>query len=318
MNISLNPYSIFIDLKNCLYDEKYFEQFQTDIKIISIGNLNTGGSGKTPLIQFLVSMLRDQKILIVCRSYKANLKKPAQVNLDNLDVKTFGDEACLLKQLLPGCDIWSGPSKSETVKAALASNPNYKFIIVDDGFSHRKLFRHRDIVLIDLSRSKNHYRLFPFGFMREGWDSLKRSHLVILTKAEDASLEHKTYFVNKVLPFQKNIIYAKYQTELDSINKKLFLITGIGNPEKLKSDLERAGFSVEKFQFYPDHYEFSEAEQSKILKLIESNSNLQPVVTAKDYIKITNQDLLLKLKVAHLKISMTTDDRKIFDEKIIS
>ncbi len=324
----LNPYSILIDVKNYLYDQKIFQQIktknQTNTKIISIGNLNTGGSGKTPMIQYFVETLigttkSEKKILIVCKSYKAKLKKPSAVDLSNAQaVAIYGDEACLLQKLLPQCEVWSGPHKSETVLAALNVKNNYDVIFIDDGFSHRKLFRHRDVILVDASRSRAHYRLFPLGHMREGWKTLKRSDLVILTKTENLTKENRVYFQKHMLPFQKNLIEAEFKSSLVSENKKIFLITGIGNPEKLKSDLIQQGYSVQSEKIYPDHFAFPETEQIKLLADIEKKSELQAVMTAKDLIKITNTELLKKIKTIDLKINFSEESKALLNEKILS
>ncbi len=315
----LNPYSVFIDLKNYFYDQKILKQIQTKIKIISIGNLNTGGSGKTPMIQFLAEALNDQKILIVCKSYKALLKKPSRVDLTSQNaVAIYGDEACLLQKLLPQCQVWSGPHKTETVFAALTKYQNYDIILIDDGFSHRKLFRHRDIILVDASRKTSHYQLFPLGQMRESWKTLKRSDLVILTKTEGLTEEQKKYFHHKINPHQKNLIESQFKSNLQSENKDLFLITGIANPEKLKTDLQHSGYSVLKEKFYADHFAFPKSEQIRLLNEIEKNKNLQPVMTAKDLIKVTNSELIGKIKLVDLKITFTDQARKILNEKILS
>ncbi len=316
--ISLNPYSLLIDLKNYLYDQHYFKQFHPNTRVISIGNLNTGGSGKTPLTQYLASLFPDQKILIVCRSYKATLTEPAQVDLSRpLAAGLFGDEACLLQQLLPRCDVWSGPSKSETVKAAIKNN-TYDFIFIDDGFSHRKLFRHIDIVVVDLSREKNHYQLLPLGHMREDWKTLRRSHLVVFTKAEGLTEKQVKFFIDQVSPFQKNMIRAQMTTVLESKNKNIFLVTGLGNPEKLKTNLQDLGYQVVKHQFYPDHYSFPESEQLEILKKTQAYPELQLVMTAKDRVKITNPELVQRIQCADLTVSMNDFDRKIFYDTILS
>lgn len=316
--ISLNPYSLLIDLKNYLYDQNYFKQFHPNTRVISIGNLNTGGSGKTPLTQYLASLVPEKKILIVCRSYKASLSEPSQVDLLSPHAADiYGDEACLLKQLLPWCDVWSGPSKSETVKAAVKNN-SYDFIFIDDGFSHRKLFRHKDIVVVDLSRDKSHYQLLPFGHMREDWKTLTRSHLVIFTKSEGLTQNQVKYYVDQVGPFQKNMIRAQMTTVLESKNKNIYLVTGLGNPEKLKANLQDLGYQVVKYQFYPDHYSFPESEQLEILKNAQSHPELQLVMTAKDRVKITNPELFKRIQCADLSVSMTDADRKIFYDTILS
>ncbi len=318
----LNPYSILIDFKNYFYDKRFFKQIEFDTKIISIGNLNTGGSGKTPIIRYIAEILNHHKILIICKSYKASLKNPSRVDLNRPDaVKIFGDEACLLQQLLPNCDVWSGPSKSETAQAAFLNN-KYDIVLIDDGFSHRKLFRHRDIVLVDASRSRQHYQLFPYGQMREDWKTLRRSHLVILTKTENLSPEKLLTLQNKIKKHTNFIITAEFKTVflIKPETKKIQLVTGVGNPEKLKTDLESQGFEITDHKKYTDHYDFPEAEQEQLLKSIEQFEfkKIQTVMTGKDFIKITNVELKNKISVIEIEVSISDSDRKILYDQILS
>jgi tetraacyldisaccharide 4'-kinase len=325
MMISFNPYSVLIDLKNYLYNNKIINQTQVSSKVISIGNLNTGGTGKTPLIRFISKIFDGKKILIVCKSYKADLKTPQKVDINqDCAVQIFGDEACLLKQLLPQCDIWSGPSKSETIKTALQFN-SYDVVLIDDGFSHRKIFRNLDIVLVDASRANSHYRLFPLGHMREDWKTLQRSDLVILTKTEGVSDERLSYFENLIRPFQKHIIKAKFKSvfnEKSPKSKKLFLITGIGNPEHLKSDLESQGYEIVNQKSYPDHYSFPIDEQIHIHQIIydlqKKKSDISVVMTCKDFTKITYPDLKNIVVTVEVEVSLSESDRKIFYDQILS
>lgn len=318
----LNPYSILIDFKNYFYDKRFFKQIEFDTKIISIGNLNTGGSGKTPIIRYIAEILNHHKILIICKSYKASLKKPSRVDLNRPDaVKIFGDEACLLQQLLPNCDVWSGPSKSETAQAAFLNN-KYDIVLIDDGFSHRKLFRHRDIVLVDASRSRQHYQLFPYGQMREDWKTLRRSHLVILTKTENLSPEKLLTLQNKIKKHTNFIITAEFKTVflIKPETKKIQLVTGVGNPEKLKTDLESQGFEITDHKKYTDHYDFPETEQEQLLKAIKQFEfkKIQTVMTGKDFIKITNAELKNKISVIEIEVSISDSDRKILYDQILS
>lgn len=328
--LHLNPYQYIIDFKNHLYDTGQFRSKKFEIPIISIGNLNTGGSGKTPFIQYLSRHYKNKKILVVAKSYKAQLESPEKVDLQRQDcVQRYGDEACLLQMTLPFVTVWSGPHKTKTVVSALLNKKEiesrmeetetkpaqkYDLIFVDDGFSHRKLLRSKDIVLIDTTRDWKHYRMLPLGRMREDWSSLTRAHAVILTKTQALLPEKKQKFINRILPFNENIFSAEYRTQLNSKNKNLFLITGIGNPASLKEDLEREGFQVVQEKIYPDHYAFPLAEQEKLLLELAKKPELQPVMTAKDLVKITLPSLKEKIALIDLEVSMTAaDTEKLFE-----
>lgn len=319
----MNPYLWFIRLRDQLYSRKYIQAYRTAIPVISVGNLNTGGSGKTPFIRYLVEEIQntypEKKIVIISKSYKASLTKPQEVTPDDVhQVSVFGDEPCLLKSFLKNVDVWSGPMKYKTLTQAL-KNKRYDLVIVDDGFSHLKIRRDLDIVLFDVSREKTHYRLFPLGFMREPWEALKRSDLVVLTKTENQEdLKVKSY-VKKIQKFQKNIISANFSMELQDLKKEVFLLTGIGNPQGLIQNLEQAGIHILKKYIYPDHFAFPLSEQQKVwseLSALKSWSRVDLVTTQKDLIKFTHADLKNQARVIDLSISMPASDRKILNEKV--
>ena len=179
-------YDFIIFIKNKSYDLGIFKKVFLDIPIISIGNLSVGGTGKTPCVYFVAKELFHEKlfkkIVIVSRSYKGKLKVAMPVNLilDNA-AAVFGDEPCMLQSKLPFCTVWAGPAKFKTAQAAvLKDKPD--LILIDDGFSHRKLSRHFDLVLIDATASLGNFQTLPVGRLREPINSLKRASAILLTK----------------------------------------------------------------------------------------------------------------------------------------
>ena len=298
------------------------DSIQFDIPVISVGNINTGGSGKTPFIHFLVTEIKakypHKKIVIVSKSYKATLKHPQEVTeLDLSHPDIFGDEPCLLKSVVDA-DVWSGPVKYKTLGAALRLK-TYDLAIIDDGFSHRQINRQLDIVLFDVSRSRAHYQIIPFGFMREPWSALKRASLVILTKLENQEKGRIHFFQNEIQKYQKNLLSLDFVTKLNLKIKNIFLVTGIGNPEALVQNLKRLGYNVVKVKLYEDHYKFPVTEQIKIWKEYQSlkaDSEIEIVTTSKDFIKLSHPDLKQNLKIIELNISMTDEKLKALHEKI--
>jgi len=316
----LNPYQYIINFKNHLYDTGEFRTEKFEVPIISIGNINTGGSGKTPFIQFLSEHYKNKNILIIAKSYKAKLKAPEKVDLQRANcVERYGDEPCLLQKTLPFVSVWAGPHKTKTVVAAILQQKESKakkfdLILVDDGFSHRKLFRTKDIVLVDSTRDWKHYRMLPLGRLREDWSSLARAHAVILTKTQTLTPEKKQKFISLISPYNENIFQAQYKIALNSENKRLFLITGIGNPQALRGDLQNQGFEIVQDRTYADHYAFPESEQKNIFFQTEVYPDLQVVMTAKDFTKMNYEPLRKKIKVVDLKVDMNKDDlRKLFE-----
>jgi len=176
----LRPFEILYQciskLRNYFYDTDWLESVRVEAPVISIGNLSFGGTGKTPCLVFLAQCFSPKlKVVVISKSYKSKLAEAEKVDLARANAAAyFGDEACLLKKLLPNCAVWSGPHKFRTAQvASLYEKPD--LIFIDDGFSHRRLKRNFDLVLIDATKGFEDY-------WREGLNSLQRADAVMLTK----------------------------------------------------------------------------------------------------------------------------------------
>lgn len=312
----LNPYRLVITAKNALYDKGWFKPEKFGVPVISIGNLTTGGTGKTPVVLEVISLLEGENILVVAKSYKAKLPQPAEVTLENLKhTFMYGDEACLIKKLAPHVFVWSGPHKTDTVEFALDRYHDLKqkidVVIVDDGFSHRTLKRHLDIVLIDVSQPMSHYQLLPFGHLREDIDQVLRSNFAILTKVNNANLETFRFFRDYLQKHKHPFLESKALSVVDSENKNLFLYSAIGNPAQLKNNLEASGYNIVKHLVYPDHHAYSLADQSDILTQWRANfPNSVICATEKDLVKITDADLKAQTLAISLKLQFSPQDKE--------
>lgn len=314
--MSLNPYSYFIDLKNFLYDHQIFKSLVLESPVISVGNLNTGGSGKTPFIQFLARELRSKKILIVSKSYKAALAAPARVDIHKPQAADFfGDEPVLLQTTLPDVEVWSGPRKFETAQEAV-QHKKFDVIFVDDGFSHRQLQKSVNIVLVDVSRSLEHYRLLPLGRMREGWKSLKRADCVVLTRTHLVSKAIVEEFKKLIRPYHAEVLIADYLTALASPQKNIYLFAGIGNPEGLLLDLKSLGYQVEQKNIFADHHKYTPRDEAQILAELSAAPGLQAVTTEKDFVKLQNKELKARVICVQLEVKMSAESSRILNEKI--
>lgn len=312
----LNPYRLVIAAKNAMYDRGWFKPEKFGVPVISIGNLTTGGTGKTPVVLEVISLLEGENILVVAKSYKAKLPQPAEVTLENLKhTFMYGDEACLIKKLAPHVFVWSGPHKTDTVEFALdyyqLQKQKIDVVIVDDGFSHRTLKRHLDIVLIDVSQPMSHYQLLPFGHLREDIDQVLRSNFTILTKVNNANLETFRYFRDYLKTHNHPFFESKALSVVNSENKNLFLYSAIGNPTQLKNNLEASGYNIVKHLVYPDHHAYSLADQSDILTQWRSKfPDSVLCATEKDLVKITDTDLKAQTLAISLKLQFSSQDKE--------
>lgn len=323
MNL-LNPYSLFMHLRNKYYDSIESSQSEIHCPVISVGNLTTGGSGKTPFIMYLIQLLNNKNlklnILVVSKSYKAKTKQPQEVSIDSIEsVYAYGDEPCLIKKKYPDVNVWSGPNKSETVKTAMqyykSKNSKIDLVLVDDGFSHRKLKRNLDIVLLDTTQNLQHYNLLPLGHLREDFRSLNRAGLVILTKVNQANSGTLKFLKQKINNL--NFIESDLLTNFDqnvSENAKAFLFSGIANPKSFEKSLIDQKIQIIDHLIFPDHRAYSSTDQNDIYqKFLKSKAEII-CTTAKDMIKINHIGLLKSAQVLQAQIKISPyEEVKIYE-----
>lgn len=308
-------YEFGSNIKNKLYDSQYLKSVKLNVPVVSIGNLSVGGTGKTPCVQMLVQefskLNRFHKIVIVSRSYKASLKKAEKVDLAKEDaVQIYGDEPCLLQSILPNCHVWSGPNKTETALAAVAAE-NPDLILVDDGFSHRKLQRNFDLVLIDATAPLSYFQSLPVGRLREPMSQLIRAKAVLLTRTNLVDEQKVDKLIELILKSNsqlKNKIYLSQSITEVSANTNLFVFCGLGNPHSFKRSLELLNFKVEVFKEFPDHHMYSEKDLDLLLQEFKTKPGLTLVTTEKDLIKIKNHPIRDLITVAKNKIEL--DEKK--------
>ena len=171
--------------RNWFYDRKLFRVQQVESKVIAIGNLTLGGTGKTPVTLALLEGLqaRGYSCGVVSRGYKRAQKGVLEVTMDPLAANTFGDEPALIKASYPEVPVVVGEKRSAAAQALL-SQRKVDFILCDDGFQHRRLGRDLDLVLLDALDPFGGGRIFPRGLLREPIASLKRAGIVILSRAD--------------------------------------------------------------------------------------------------------------------------------------
>lgn len=315
------PYKL-ISFKNSFYKKGYFKVYQAQIPVISVGNINMGGSGKTPFTRYLVDLLHTIKpgikILIVSKSYKTALDQPMKVDLKQAKAAAlFGDEPCLLQSWLHGkAQVWSGPIKSQTLKAASESE-SYDLAILDDGFSHLAAHRDLDIVLFDVSRDEKHYRPLPLGFLREDLSELSRADLVVLTKSESSTPEKRQAFSRLIKTHISEVVEVRAHMSVPSElkNKDIFFFCALANPSQVAEQIKSQKFNIQKSQFFADHHQYSFSDQEEILK---SAGDLEILTTEKDFVKINFPALKEKCKVVQFSFGMSAESETHLKKSLAS
>jgi len=263
LEISAKVYSTVIGLRNLLYSKGFLKIHTADVPVISVGNITTGGTGKTPLVIWICKFLQQKEFqcAVLTRGYKAHTQKQTPI----------ANEPAILTNSCPQAKVIVNPDRTTAATEAI-NKFGAKVIIMDDGFQHRRLNRDLDIVTVDATLPFGYKKLLPAGLLREPIVSLKRADSVILTRCDQTSidklnqLEEKLQLINPSMIIARSIhapICAKStkagQISLDELKKKrIFAFCGIGNPDAFFTTIKALGTSLISSRVYDDHHQYTE------------------------------------------------------------
>ena len=283
------------DIRNKLYDCNFLKSEKINVPVISVGNLSTGGTGKTPMVDFIIyNLKRDYNISVLSRGY--NRKSKGFIEIKNSDNPSLvGDEPFLIKSNHSEVPVFACEDRVEGAKKIISEN-NTNLILLDDAFQHRKISRNLDIVLTDYNNLFYKDYLLPYGNLRESRNNINRADVIIVTKCPlDFNKADAIKIKNQINPKKtqslffsqikySEILFGFKEVSFKSItNSKLTLVTGIANSQPLKEYLKKNNVNFDHFD-YPDHYNYSRKDVNKILATTKNNIIL---TTKKDYYKLS-------------------------------
>ena len=272
------------------------------IPVICVGNLNTGGSGKTPFVIYLTNLLKKKKINvhIISRGYLGKLHGPIQVNTKKHSYKDVGDEALMLAK---ETNTWVAKNKFEG--ALMATLHGADVIILDDGLQNYSLHQDLKIIIIDGGFGFGNEFLLPAGPLRESISSgTKKSDILVLFNKDKNDIEKK--IKNKI-----SVIHGNSKIKKITILKKRKIIgfSGIGRPEKFHLSLKENNLNVLKFIPYPDHYSYNKKEIDSLIHYAKQKNAIL-VSTLKDKKRI-NLEQRKKIFFLDLEIEIKEEKKLI-------
>ena len=327
-------YSLIIIIRNQLYDLKIISSYNAKPITISVGNIKNGGTGKTPMVEYLINLFENKKIGVLSRGYKRKTKGFVLANKYHTS-KDIGDENYQLYNKYENIIIAADKNRVNGIKEILKINSALEIIILDDAFQHRSLNRDIDILLTEYHDLFSDDQLMPIGQLREHKKQMKRADIIVITKCpKKISDESRKIIVNKINPDTHQKIYFSYIKEYTYIdmalsrqiklnkNEKHILITGIANTKPLEHFLkdEEIIYSHMKFR---DHYNFKSSDIKKLIVMKEKNhmsDNL--LLTEKDYYRlnlIDKKTLKNKFNIVcvRIKIDFIEVDKAIFNNQLL-
>lgn len=312
MKLLLIPLSwifrIGVAFRNFLYNSNILKAKILTPKIISVGNIAAGGTGKTPFVELITEYLlnKGKFVVVVSKGYKREFDdiKVVETGFKNekheLNTENLGDEALMLLENLSNAGyegglLVVGDDKTKAAKFA-ATKFKPEIIIIDDGFQHRKLFRDLDIVIINPDSDK---RLIPAGSLREPFKNYRRGDLLVVNNKFDKLAVHENrqnfpqVFCSYVFEGFRNFENSEIQPEEI---KSATVFCGIGEPESFRLLLNELKIKIDEFLIYPDHHFFTNDELIKIMNSFKSNGSSHLLTTHKDFVRLKNSELVLKAK----------------------
>ena len=291
-------YWLLIFWRNFFYNLGFFVSRKLPCKVVSIGNLSVGGTGKTPFVLFLANSLkaRGLNVAVLSRGYKRKSTGTHVVSDGNTlksDLQNSGDEPFMLANKLQDIPVVVDENRYRGGQF-ICNEYNPDVIIMDDGFQHRRVFRDVDIVLIN----SNHRRpkLLPYGLLREPLRNIKRADAVIFTKANLTPPDEK--LVNAVSNYcsftmESDLIPNTQVIGLDGstkpvsdFNGPVVAVSGVGDPDSFEVIMEEAGLDYVHHFRHDDHAEYS-AMDLEVLREVFLSAEAQALITTeKDLVKL--------------------------------
>jgi len=282
------PYSAVVRARNHLYSAGRLKVHRADVPVFCVGNLTTGGTGKTPLVVWLCRRLRDKQLrcAVLTRGYR-------------MQTGGLSDEPALLAAQCADTAVVVNPDRVAGAAEAIQQH-DAQVLVMDDGFQHRRLARDLDIVVIDATRPFGYGKVLPAGLLREPIDGLRRAHAVVLTRCDQASentLKHIEEAIRQVNP---NLVLARSvhapvgvktcdgsTLSVDQLRpQRLFAFCGIGNPQSFFQTITHLGGVLVGSRAYDDHYRYAAADLEQVRREAAAQEASLILTTQKDWTKI--------------------------------
>ena len=293
-------YGIVIWLRNKLYDKNILKSADFNFPVICVGNLATGGTGKTPITEYLIRLLKnDFKTATLSRGYKRKTVGFAIADEDTTALE-IGDEPMQFHQKFPDVTVAVGEERIVAIPQLLYERPETEVIILDDAFQHRQVKAGLNILLTDFSNLYTRDFVLPAGDLRDVRSSSKRADIIIVTKCkDDLSEKEKKAIIAEIKPAANQTVYFTtlayskpyhlYTKETIDIKADygILLVCGIANPRPLKEHLTKHADSYDMLR-YADHHIFHSNDLQEIrqqFKKIKTENKLV-LTTEKDAVRL--------------------------------
>lgn len=333
-------YGLGTDARNAFYERGIFRTYSLGARTISVGNLTTGGTGKTPMVALVARLLAEngEKVCILTRGYGRTRSADSVLVSDGSAVKCDsrqgGDEPVELAYKLIGkAAVIADRDRVEGARRAL-NELGSTVLVLDDAFQHRRATRDVDIVCVDSTNPWGNGEILPAGTLREPVNNISRADAVVITRADlvkdatpiereinrlhpDAIVFRSSNKISRIVDLQS--LFSSDRTahsETIEPSDPLFAFCGLGNPSNFFRQLEMKGQALAGRKTFPDHYFYKSDDIAEIERKARGVGAKGLITTVKDAVRLTNATISLPCYVAEIETTMA--DENAFREFILS
>jgi tetraacyldisaccharide 4'-kinase len=320
-------YGAVIRLRSLLYRTLLLRGRSLPCKVISIGNITLGGTGKTPTVISVAGFLaaNRKRPVVVSRGYGRKNESEILVVSDGssilADARSGGDEPLLIAAKLPGIPVVVGSRRYQAALHAVRAF-NSSVVVLDDGFQHRQLKRDLDIVLVDATDPFGNGKLFPAGILREPISVLKRAHAVVITRSDQTndlheltsiigSITHARIFTSLYRPVDLVDCNTGDVKPLSALRgARTLAFSGIARPASFTALLGSLGADIVAESAFPDHYPYTRSDLAELFKKA-ADARVSLIITSeKDMVRIRD---LKPEGIWALRIELVVQEREAWE-----
>ncbi|UII30526.1 tetraacyldisaccharide 4'-kinase [Fulvivirga ulvae] len=306
LGILLFPFTLIYDLitrfRNYLYNSGYKRSFEFEANVISVGNLSVGGTGKSPMVEYLIRLFEQKKIVTLSRGYGRSTRG-FRLASDDDSPKTIGDEPYQFYNKFKDISVAVGEQRAIAIPFILAELPQTEVILLDDAFQHRPVKPSLNILLTDYNKPFFKDFVLPSGRLRESRGGARRADLIVVTKCPQ-QIDFKYYednirrYNNRAHIAFASIKYMKPECISGSkpFSSKVFLFSGIANPESLSAYVS-SQYQLVGEHYFRDHHRYRLEDITMLIRAYEQSGEGGCLITTeKDMVK-----LLPFIREGHIK-----------------
>jgi tetraacyldisaccharide 4'-kinase len=309
-------YGLVIRIRNCCYDNGIFKSFAAGCTVISIGNITVGGTGKTPMVQYVVDhfMSRGKRVAIISRGYGRQSKGSLLVSDgENIlcSVAEAGDEPFQLAQSCAGAIVAVDEDRVR-IAHIVVSKFSPDIIVLDDAFQHRRIKRDIDIIMARSGKPVGNGFLLPAGPLREPISGLRRAH-VIFARSKYKVLAKNVKRENiPILPYDyivEGIFNKQGPVSLPELEgKDVLAFCGIANPESFHSTLAELKVNILEFKTFQDHHQYTANDIELLSNCFQRFASKFIITTEKDWVKLPIEELDDSWLFVRVRLKSKDDD----------